>query len=151
MFLRIKVVHYFTMICWITCVHIQPICRSGYFDAVSFLIEYINYKSKFRRKYEVQHSIFVKTVLLNTLSVINETYHLIRVSLKSKHQNESCLDTELGKFILNKHYSKKTSISSIKEEINLMKSQEVNFQKSQKLLASRAGSSKQTKAGAAFM
>ena len=31
-----------------------------------------------------------------------------------------------------------------------MKSQEVNFQKSQKLLAFRAGSSKQTKAGTAF-
>ena len=31
-----------------------------------------------------------------------------------------------------------------------MKSQEVNFQKSQKLLASRAGSSKQTIASAAF-
>ena len=31
-----------------------------------------------------------------------------------------------------------------------MKSQEVNFQKSQKLLAYRAGSSKQTKAGTAF-
>ena len=34
----------------------------------------------------------------------------------------------------------------MKEEINAMKSQEVNFQKSQKLLASRAGSSKQTSA-----
>ena len=32
----------------------------------------------------------------------------------------------------------------MKEEINAIKSQEVNFQKSQKLLASRAGSSKQT-------
>ena len=32
-----------------------------------------------------------------------------------------------------------------------MKSQEVNFQKSQKLLAARAGSLKQTKAGTAFM
>ena len=31
-----------------------------------------------------------------------------------------------------------------------MKWQEVNFKKSQKLLASRAGSSKQTKAGTAF-
>ena len=31
-----------------------------------------------------------------------------------------------------------------------MKSQEVNFKKSQKLLAFRAGSSKQTKAGTAF-
>ena len=31
-----------------------------------------------------------------------------------------------------------------------MKSQEVNFQKSQKLLASLAGSSKQTKAGTTF-
>ena len=38
----------------------------------------------------------------------------------------------------------------MKEEINAMKSQEVNFQKSQKLLASRAGSSKQTKACMAF-
>ena len=35
-------------------------------------------------------------------------------------------------------------------EINAMKSQEVNFQKSQKLLASRAGSSKQTIARTAF-
>ena len=34
----------------------------------------------------------------------------------------------------------------MKEEINAVKSQEVNFQKSQKLLASRAGSSKQTTA-----
>ena len=32
-----------------------------------------------------------------------------------------------------------------------MKSQDVNFQKSQKLLASPAWSSKQTKAGTAFM
>ena len=32
----------------------------------------------------------------------------------------------------------------MKVEINAMKSQEVNFQKSQKLLASRAGSLKQT-------
>ena len=32
----------------------------------------------------------------------------------------------------------------MKVEINAMKSQEVNFQKSQKMLASRAGSSKQT-------
>ena len=39
------------------------------------------------------------------------------------------------------------NFTSVKEEINAMKSQEVNFQKSQKLLASRAGSSKQTKAG----
>ena len=38
----------------------------------------------------------------------------------------------------------------MKEEINAMKSQEVNFQKSQKLLASRAGSSKQTIARTAF-
>ena len=36
------------------------------------------------------------------------------------------------------------------EEKNAIKSQEVNFQKSQKLLASRAGSSEQTKAGTAF-
>ena len=40
--------------------------------------------------------------------------------------------------------------TSIKEEINAMKSQEVNFQKSQKLLASRAGSWKQTIAHTAF-
>ena len=39
---------------------------------------------------------------------------------------------------------------SIKEEINAMKSQDVNFQKPQKLLASRAGSSKQTKARTVF-
>ena len=38
----------------------------------------------------------------------------------------------------------------MKEEINAMKSQEVNFQKSQKLLASRAGSSKQTIARTVF-
>ena len=38
----------------------------------------------------------------------------------------------------------------MKEEINAMKSQEVNFQKSQKLLASRAGSLKQTIARTAF-
>ena len=38
----------------------------------------------------------------------------------------------------------------MKEEINAMKSQKVNFQKSQKLLASRAGSSKQTIARTAF-
>ena len=38
----------------------------------------------------------------------------------------------------------------MKKKINAMKSQEVNFQKSQKLLASRAGSSKQTKTGTAF-
>ena len=39
----------------------------------------------------------------------------------------------------------------MKVEINAMKSQEVNFQKSQKMLASRAGSSKQTIARTAFM
>ena len=38
----------------------------------------------------------------------------------------------------------------MKEEINAIKSQEVNFQKSQKLLAFRAGSSKQTIARTAF-
>ena len=38
----------------------------------------------------------------------------------------------------------------MKVEINAMKWQEVNFQKSQKLLASRAGSSKQTIARTAF-
>ena len=38
----------------------------------------------------------------------------------------------------------------MKVEINAMKSQEVNFQKSQKMLASRAGSSKQTIARTAF-
>ena len=38
----------------------------------------------------------------------------------------------------------------MKEEINAINSQEVNFQKSQKLLASRAGSSKQTIARSAF-
>ena len=45
----------------------------------------------------------------------------------------------LGKFILNKHIWKKLKFTSMKEEINAMKSQEVNFQKSQKLLASQAG------------
>ena len=44
----------------------------------------------------------------------------------------------------------KKQFTSVKEEINGMKSQEINFQKSQKLLASQAGSSKQTKAGTAF-
>ena len=39
----------------------------------------------------------------------------------------------------------------MKEEINAIKSQEVNFQKSQKLLAFRAGSSKQTIARTVFM
>ena len=39
----------------------------------------------------------------------------------------------------------------MKVQINAMKSQEVNCQKSQKLLASRAGSSKQTIARTAFM
>ena len=38
----------------------------------------------------------------------------------------------------------------MKKEINAMKSQEVNYHKSQKLLASRAGSSKQTIARTAF-
>ena len=38
----------------------------------------------------------------------------------------------------------------MKVKINAMKSQEVNFQKSQKMLASRAGSSKQTIARMAF-
>ena len=38
----------------------------------------------------------------------------------------------------------------MKVEINAMKSQDVNFQKSQKLLASHAGSSKQTIARTAF-
>ena len=38
----------------------------------------------------------------------------------------------------------------MKEEINAMKLQKVNFQKSQKLLASRAGSSKQTIARTVF-
>ena len=47
-------------------------------------------------------------------------------------------------------YRKKQKFTLIIEEINAMKSQEINFRKSQKLLASRAGSSKQTKAGTAF-
>ena len=38
----------------------------------------------------------------------------------------------------------------MKEEINAINSQEVNFQKSQKLLASRAGSSKQIITRSAF-
>ena len=38
----------------------------------------------------------------------------------------------------------------MREEINAMKSEEVNFKKSQKLLASRTGSSKLTKAGTVF-
>ena len=38
----------------------------------------------------------------------------------------------------------------MKVEINAMKSQEVNFQKSQKLLASRAGRSKQNIARTTF-
>ena len=48
----------------------------------------------------------------------------------------------LCKFMHNKH-TKKKKFTSINEEIQAMKSQEVNFQKLQKLLASRAGSSKQ--------
>ena len=47
-------------------------------------------------------------------------------------------------------YLKKQKFTSIKEDMNAIKSQEVNFQKSQKLLGSRTGSSKQTKAGMAF-
>ena len=58
--------------------------------------------------------------------------------------------TQIDKFILNKHIEKKQKFTSIKEEINAIKSQEVNFEKSQKLFASRAGSSKQTKASTAF-
>ena len=59
------------------------------------------------------------------------------------HQNYLYLDTD--KVILSLiSTSKKQKFTSIKEEINAMISQEVNFQKSQKLLASRAGSSKQT-------
>ena len=45
---------------------------------------------------------------------------------------------------------KRLKFTSMKEEIIAMKSQEVNFQKSQKLLASRAGSSKQTIARTGF-
>ena len=45
---------------------------------------------------------------------------------------------------------KTNKLTSMKVEINAMKLQEVNFQKSQKLLASRAGSSKQTIARTAF-
>ena len=59
------------------------------------------------------------------------------------------MDTDVGTFILNKHFKEK-KFTSIKEEINAMKLQEVNFQKSQKLLASRAGSLKKTKAGTVF-
>ena len=58
--------------------------------------------------------------------------------LNPEHQHESYLDTDL---------STKQKFTSIKEEINALKLQEVNKKKSQKLLASRAGSSKQTKAG----
>ena len=66
-------------------------------------------------------------------------------SLKSTASKWFIFGHRLGKFILNKHmYLKKQKCTSIKEEINAMKSQEVNFQKSQKLLASWAGSSKQT-------
>ena len=71
-------------------------------------------------------------------------------SLKSTASKWFIFGHRLGKFILNKHILKKQKFTSIKEEINAMKSQEVNFQKSQKLLASRAGSSKQTIARAAF-
>ena len=79
--------------------------------------------------------------------ITSSEYH----SLKSKASTWIIFGHRLGKFILNKHmYLKKQKFTSIKEEITAMKSQEVNFQKSQKLLASRAGSSKQTKAGTAF-
>ena len=71
--------------------------------------------------------------------------------LKSKASIWIIFGHRVGKFILNKHaHLKKQKFTSIIEEINAMKSQEVNFQKSQKLLASRAGSSKQTKAGTVF-
>ena len=52
--------------------------------------------------------------------------------------------------VFKKHIAKKKQFTLIIKEINAMKSQEVNFQNSQKLLASRAGSSEQTKAGTAF-
>ena len=70
--------------------------------------------------------------------------------LKSKASTWIIFGHRLGKFNLNKHIEKKQKFTSIIEEINAMKSQEVNVQKSQKLLASRAGSSKQTNAGTAF-
>ena len=66
-----------------------------------------------------------------------------------KHQNDSYLDTDSVNLSLIST-SKKIKFTSMKVEINAMKSQEVNFQKSQKLLASRAGSSKQTIALTAF-
>ena len=69
--------------------------------------------------------------------------------LKSKASTWIIFGHRLGKYILNKHIEEK-KVTSIIEEINAMKSQGVNFQKSQKLLASRAGSSKQTKADTAF-
>ena len=72
-----------------------------------------------------------------------------RHSLKSTASKLFIFGHRLGKFILNKHIKKKR-LSSIKEEKNAKKSQYVNFQKSQKLLASRAGSSKQTIARTAF-
>ena len=64
-------------------------------------------------------------------------------------QNESYLDTDYVNLSLIST-SKKQKFTSIKEEINAMKLQEVSFQKSQKLLASRAGSSKQTIVHTAF-
>ena len=70
--------------------------------------------------------------------------------LKSRASTWILFGHRLGKFILNKHIAKKEKFTLIIEEINAMKLQEVNFQKSSKLLASRAGSSKQTKPGTAF-
>ena len=70
-------------------------------------------------------------------------------SLKSKASTWIIFGHRLGKFVLNKLHVKKQKFTSVKEEKNVIKSQEVNFQKSQKLLAFRAGSSKQTKAGTA--
>ena len=86
----------------------------------------------------------------NTLSV-KRNLSLLQSDIHRNplHQNDSYLDTDQVNLCLIST-SKKQKFTSIKEEINAMKSQEVNFQKSQKLLASRAGSSKQTIAHTAF-
>ena len=77
-------------------------------------------------------------------------HHFFRVTFSEIH----CIKTihirhTSGKFILNKHIPQK-NFTSIKEEINAMKSQGVNFQKSQKLVASWAESLKQTIGCTAF-
>ena len=81
-----------------------------------------------------------KLSVKRNLSLLQSDIHW---NLLHQIQNDSYLDTDWVNLSLIST-SKKIKFTSMKVEINAMKSQEVNMKKSQKMLASRARSSKQT-------